>query len=410
MQWVGLVVGARVVGLSAVRRRCSASSSSPWPRTKKTRREAAVKEAVGGGLWAEGGGERGGKLSFRPLCGGAGVGAWCGGGLRRVVMAMTAHQPEPFAASKAAQEQRRDALGSNPDSGRAELLAQLEEIALRLHTQHGLEVGVVVLEPRGCVRAFGTADEVVGDDFVETVTRAADVEPVLRHYRELTGTFDGADPSCGKCAAWRRSQCASTNELRKRTSMTELLSVPGVGGGDESGSGDSSAATPMQTAAAAAAAELEAAECEANAADAAAAAAVGWGAGLARQAQGLCRLVEPWLADLANDLGDGDGSEHRAKVCTEFLEAVSRGEQANTDGRGLSAGLARGLRVMCTYRSANRSRLLSLARSLCVAIAAENASVDTANMHAASRVRKLGCSSAPGLVVCVSSAQPCTFD
>lgn len=292
---------------------------------------------------------------------------------------------EPFAASQTAQGQRLDALTGSPMAGRAELLQQLEQIALRLHTQHRVQVGVLVLEPRGCVRAFGTADEVVGDDFLETVTRVADVEPVLQHYRELTRTFDGADPSCNKCAAWRRAQSASTAELRKRTSMTELLSVPSVADSEDTDSGHRTPTTPVQTAAAAAAAELEAAECEANAADAAAAAAVGWGAGLARQARGLCRMVEPWLADLANELGEG-GSESREEVCASFLDAVSRGEKANSDGRELSTGLARGLRVVCEYRSANRARLLGLARELCKAIAAENAAVDAANMHAASQV------------------------
>lgn len=295
---------------------------------------------------------------------------------------------EPFAASQAAQGQRLDGLtGSPPMAGRAELLLELEQIALRLHTQHGVQVGVLVLEPRGCVRAFGTADQVVGDDFLETVTRVADVEPVLQHYRELTRTFDGADPSCNTCAAWRRSQTASTTELRKRTSMTELLSVSSVADSEDTDSGHRTPTTPVQTAAAAAAAELEAAESEANAADAAAAAAVGWGAGLARQARGLCRMVEPWLADLANEFGEGGGgSESQEEICASFLDAVSRGEQANSDGRDLSTGLARGLRIVCEYRSANRTRLLGLARELCKAIAAENAAVDAANMHAASQV------------------------
>ncbi len=298
---------------------------------------------------------------------------------------------EPFTASAAAQGQRLTALttGTNSEVGeaaRAELLQQLEQIALQLHTGHGLEVGVIVLEPRGCVRAFGTADEVVGDDFVEAVTRAADVKPVLQRYRELTGTFDGADPGCDTCAAWRQSQSASTNELRKRTSMTELLSVRSMGNGYDTDSGDSAPTTPVQSAAKAAAAELEAAECEANAADAAAAAAVGWGPSLGRQARGLCRMVEPWLADLADEVGEGGSSEHRARICAAFLDAVSRGEQANNDGRGLSTGLARGLRVVSEYRSANRAKLLSLARELCKAIAAENAAVDAANVHAASQV------------------------
>ena len=287
------------------------------------------------------------------------------------------------AASKAAQEQRLAGM-----SGRAELLQQLEQIALQLHTQHGCEVGVIVLEQRECVHAFGTVDEVVGEDFVETVARVADVDPVLQHYRELTSTFDGADPNCTSCAAWRRSQSASTNELRKRNSMTELLSVPGGGAGDDdAGDGAAQSAGTPTAAARAAAAELEAAESEANAADAAAAMAVGWGAGLARQAHGLCRLVEPWLADLANSSGGGGGgSEESEKLCAAFLDAVTRGEQSNSDPRGLSTGLARGLRVVCGYRSANRTRLLSLARELCTAITAEDASVAAANAHAAQQV------------------------
>ena len=274
-----------------------------------------------------------------------------------------------FAESQASQASQAKRLGSMQNAGRAELLAELERLALQLHTEHSCEVGVIVLEQRGVVRAFGTADEVVGEDFVETVTRVAELEPVLHRYREVTSTFDGADPGCAKCAGWRRSQTASTSEMRKRNSMTELLSVPSAGSSESS-------PAPVRAELAAAAAEQAALEAELDAAELAAATAAGWGDGLARQARGLCRLVEPWLGDLAAAAGNHSDSE---RVCRVFIDAIVRGERANGDASDLPTGLARGLRITCGYRSANRKRLLALAREVCDAIIAEYASVASAN-------------------------------
>ena len=262
-------------------------------------------------------------------------------------------------ASQQAREARAEALGDPP--GRSELLAALEASALRLQRDHGCEVGVVVLEARGCVRGYGVVEGSGG-------AAVAELEPVLQRYRELSGTFDGADPGCARCSAWRQERSNTDAEFRKRNSMTDLLSVT-------IGAPEPPLATP-ERAQVAAATEAEA---EAALADAAAAAAVGWGSGLSRQARGLCRLVEPWLGGLATDRG----VEGSASACAAFLSLLERASNPGDDpaaaqgDEGLWPGAGRGLAAVSQYRSANRRRLLDLARELGQAIqSATAAAVD----------------------------------
>ena len=260
-------------------------------------------------------------------------------------------------ASQQAREARAEALG---DPGRSELLAALEASALSLQRDHCCQVGVVVLEARGCVRAYGVTEGPGG-------ATVAELEPVLQRYRELSGSFDGADPGCARCSAWRQERSNTDAEFRKRNSMTDLLSVA-------IGAPEPPLATP-ERAQVAAATEAEA---EAALADAAAAAAVGWGSGLSRQARGLCRLVEPWLGGLAADRG----AKGCASACAAFLSLLERasnpGDVPAAEGdEGLWPGAGRGLAAVSQYRSANRRRLLDLARELGQAIqSATAAAVD----------------------------------